>query len=245
MTAQADGRDGMPDFSRRADESEWIDDAELSADELARVLRDLARFNAAMLGHWPVLSWLRRAVGNVPPGTPLTLIDVGCGYGDLLRAIRRWARRERRPIRLIGVDVSRETVRIAQSATNSDDEIEFHAADIFGYQEAIPADFVVSSLFTHHLSDSMIVDFLRWMETNARRGWFIYDLQRHRVPFLFIGFVGLITRLHPMVIHDGRISVRRSLTRREWQARIAQAGIELSTVDLRWFMFRFAIGRLK
>jgi hypothetical protein len=48
-----------------------------------------------------------------------------------------------------------------------------------------------------------------------------------------------------MVIHDGRISVARSLTRKEWEARIAEAGIPRSLVDLRWFMFRFVIGRLR
>ncbi len=65
------------------------------------------------------------------------------------------------------------------------------------------------------------------------------------MPYLFIGLMGLVTRLHPMVIHDGRISVTRSLTRREWQARLAEAGVGLNAVDLRWFIFRFAIGRLK
>ena len=38
---------------------------------------------------------------------------------------------------------------------------------------------------------------------------------------------------------------RARSTRAEWQARIAEAGLGLGVVDLRWFMFRFAIGRLK
>jgi hypothetical protein len=41
------------------------------------------------------------------------------------------------------------------------------------------------------------------------------------------------------------VSVARSLTRREWQARLLDAGIPREVVDLRWFMFRFAIGRQK
>jgi len=53
----------------------------------------------------------------------------------------------------------------------------------------------------------------------------IYDLQRHPVPYYFITLMGKLTRLHPMVIHDGRISVARSLTRTEWLARIGEAGI--------------------
>ena len=53
----------------------------------------------------------------------LTLVDVGCGYGDLLRAIRRWARKRGLTIRLIGLDLSPETIRIAQTVTNGADEI--------------------------------------------------------------------------------------------------------------------------
>jgi SAM-dependent methyltransferase len=233
------------DFSRRSGESEWLDDADMQPDELALVLRDLARFNGAMLGHRPVIAWLRRAMRRVPQGETLTLLDVGCGYGDLLRAIRRWSRRAGMPMRLIGLDLSPETIRIAQQATNAEDEIEYRAGDMFEFEPAAPVDFVVSSLTTHHLSDAMIVRFLGWMEANARRGWLIYDLQRHVVPYFFIGLIGKLTRLHPMVIHDGRISVTRSLTRPEWNARIASAGIPSGAVDLRWFMFRFVIGRLR
>jgi hypothetical protein len=83
------------------------------------------------------------------------------------------------------------------------------------------------------------------MEETARKGWLIYDLQRHPVPYYFIALMGKLTRLHPMVIHDGRISVARSLTRTEWLARIGEAGIARDAVRLRWFLFRFAIGRLR
>jgi SAM-dependent methyltransferase len=234
-----------PDFSRRSGEAEWLDNAELQPEELARVLHDLARFNGAMFGHWSVLNWLRRALRDVPKGEPLTLLDVGCGYGDLLRAIRRWARKRELPLRLIGIDLSRETVRIAQGATAADDEIEYHAADVFDFQPGRPVDLVVSSLLTHHFGDAMLVAFLRWMEASARKGWFIYDLQRHPVPYYFIGLMRFVTRLHPMVIHDGRISVARSLTRAEWEDRIARAGVARNAVTLRWFLFRFAIGRLR
>jgi SAM-dependent methyltransferase len=233
------------DFSRRSAESEWLDDAELKPQELSLVLRDLATFNGAMLGHWPVLSWLRRATRGVDRSQAVTVLDAGCGYGDLLRAMRRWSRRTSVPLRLIGLDLNRETIRIARDATDPDDRIEYEAADIFAYKPEAPVDIVVNSLLMHHLSDPMIVEFLRWMDAQARRGWLIYDLQRHVVPYAFIGLMGKLTRLHPMVIHDGRISVARSLTRREWEARIAEAGIPRSVVDLRWFMFRFVIGRLR
>ena len=83
------------------------------------------------------------------------------------------------------------------------------------------------------------------MEATARKGWLIYDLQRHAVPYYFIGLMGKLTSLHRAVIHDGRISVARSLTRAEWWRQILAAGIAGNAVKLRWFLFRFLIGRLR
>jgi SAM-dependent methyltransferase len=245
MSTFTEMQDAAPDLSRRSAETEWLDSADASPEELALVLRDLARFNGAMLGHRPVISWLRGAIRDTPKQTVLTLVDVGCGYGDLLRAVRRWARKRGLTIRLIGLDLNRDTTRIAQAATDPADEIDYQVMDIFDFAPTVPIDFVVSSLLTHHMSDELIVKFLRWMEQTARQGWMIYDLQRHPVPFHFIGLMGKLTRLHPVVIHDGRISVARSLTRTEWLARVSDAGITREAVRLRWFLFRFAIGRLR
>ena len=232
------------DSARRSAQSEILD-GRVETGELAKILADLARFNGAMLGHRPVLRWLDRAVRNIPADRPLTLLDIGCGYGDLLRAVRRWAQLRGRPMTLIGVDLSPQVIGIAHAATDAIDAIDYHAADIFDFAPAGPIDFVTTSLVAHHLSDEMIVRFLRWMETHAGKGWVIYDLQRSRVPFYFIALAGVLLRLHAVVTYDGRISVARSLTRHEWERAIAQAGIPPQAIDLRWFMFRFAIGRLK
>lgn len=230
--------------SRRSAQTEVLDDP-ISTAALAPILRDLARFNGIMQGHRPVLHWLERATRNIPPDRPLVILDIGCGYGDLLRAIRQWASKRSQAVRLIGIDLSDQVIEVARSVTPQDQAIEYHVADIFEFTPSHPIDFVVTSLVTHHLSDAMIERFLRWMEGNARRGWVIYDLQRSIVPFYFIALAGLLLRLHPVVVYDGRISVARSLTKVEWEARLRAAGISREAVDLRWFMFRFAIGRLK
>lgn len=230
--------------SQRSAQAEILDGPVATA-ELTRILRDLARFNGVMQGHRPVLQWLERAVKDLPLNRPLTLLDIGCGYGDLLRAIRSWAKRRGRSLRLIGIDLSPQVIDVARSVTSAAEHIDYHAADVFAFAPPEPIDFAVTSLVAHHLTDEMIVRFLRWMETMAARGWMIYDLQRSVVPFYFIGLAGPVLRLHPVVTYDGRVSVARSLTRREWEARLADAGIPRDIVELRWFMFRFAIGRLK
>ena len=232
------------DAAHRSGQTEILD-RPVEAAELAKILRDLARFNGAMMGHWPVLRWLNRATRNVPVDQPLTFVDVGCGYGDLLRAVRRWARKQGRPMKLIGIDLSPQVIEIARGVTDASENIQYQVADILTYKAAVPIDFVATSLVTHHLSDGMIVKFLRWMEASARRGWVIYDLQRSMVPFYFIKLAGWLMQLHKVVVYDGRVSVARSLTREEWESLLASARIPRTAVKIRWFMFRFAIGRLR
>lgn len=233
------------DLSVRSDQAEWLDDPDVLPADLAAALVDLDRFNRAMLGHWPILRWLARATRNVPKNRPVAILDVGCGSGDLLRAIRRWATREGRAATLVGIDLNPDAVAIARAATPESDGIAFTSADLFDYRPPAPVDLIVSSLVAHHLTDRGIVDFLAWMEATAQGGWLVSDLQRSVVPYAFIGLMGKLTRLHPTVIHDGRISVARSLTRAEWRARIAEAGLPAERVTIRWMLYRFLIGRLR
>jgi 2-polyprenyl-3-methyl-5-hydroxy-6-metoxy-1,4-benzoquinol methylase len=233
------------DLTHRSKQVEWLDGNNIDPIELEDVLRDLARFNKSFLGHYPVLEWLSRATADVATGVPLTIIDVGCGYGDLLRAIRCWSRRRNLNLTLRGIDLNPETVRIAKAATDPADQIEFKVMNIFELPQMEQFDFIVSSLVAHHLTDQEIVEFLTLMEKRAHRGWFIYDLQRHHFLYRFIGLVGRFFRLHPMVIKDGQLSVSRSLTRGEWRERIAAANIPPSDLSIRWFMFRHSIERLQ
>ncbi|MET0707425.1 MAG: hypothetical protein ABWY82_11380, partial [Tardiphaga sp.] len=59
------------DLSRRSTEAEWLDTADTSPQELEAVLRDLARFNGAMLGRQAVINWLDAAVARIPQRTQL------------------------------------------------------------------------------------------------------------------------------------------------------------------------------
>src|SRR5215469_546556 len=124
------------DLTHRRHEAEWLDGANIDPRELEEVLRGLAKFNGAFLGHYPILRCLRRAIKSTPRGTSLTVFDVGCGYGDLLRAIRRLPRRYSAELNLVGIDSNPETIRIARAATNPADWEERIAAAGISPKEA-------------------------------------------------------------------------------------------------------------
>jgi SAM-dependent methyltransferase len=233
------------DFRRRSHEQEWLDRDDIDPADLRAVLRDLARFNTAFFGHSPILKWLARVLGRDRNGSGPTILDVGCGYGDLLRAIRRWSNKRSLKPTLLGVDLNPETIRIAREATDQADQIDFAVMDAFDLPPGRRFDIIVSSLVAHHLSDEKLRDFLVLLERSSTQGWLIYDLQRHRILYEVIGATSRLAGLHPMVTKDGQISVMRSLTRKEWMDRLAAAGIALSNVKIRWFLFRFVIERRK
>ena len=91
MNTLARTKEAPRDLSRRSAESEWLDGADASPNELALVLRDLARFNGAMLGHWPVIDWLRRATKDAPKETALTAGDPALGAQARLDDQAHWA----------------------------------------------------------------------------------------------------------------------------------------------------------
>ena len=143
-------------------------------------LRDLARVNTVTLTHRPILAWLRRASTDL---ASFSLLDVGCGGGDALRRIHRQAIAWGRQPDLTGLDLHPWSIRAAQEATSGAQPIRYVNADVFTFAPDKPFDFIVSSQFTHHLTDDEIVRFIRWMDANARRGWFTADLRRHPFPF--------------------------------------------------------------
>jgi SAM-dependent methyltransferase len=220
-----------PDFSRRAQLAERMDEPS-SREELRGCLEDLARVNRWLLGWRPVTSWLDSL--ELPAwDRPIRVLDVGCGYGDLLRRIEHWAITRGVAVELTGIDLNGVTVEIAEEASSGASSIEWVEADVFAYKPPRPFDLIISSLFTHHLSDRDVVRFLVWMEKQAAKGWLVNDLVRHPVPYHLFRVLATAGRLHPFVRHDGPVSIARAFVPAEWRSLCAAAGLAERDVVLR------------
>src|SRR5665213_227413 len=135
-----------------------------------------------LLGYRPTLAGLEGFRVNAG-SEPVRILDVGCGYGDSLRCIERWARQRHIAVELTGLDLNADATAIAAEASGEESGIRWVTADVFSYAIPKPAHLVMSSLFTHHLHDDDVVRFLQWMERNTLRGWFINDLSRAPMPY--------------------------------------------------------------
>ncbi len=233
------------DLSHRVepeDLPEWMDEP-CSYDDYRACLLDLEKVNRLTLAYRPTLRWLDALVAGGPK-TPLRVVDVGCGGGDMLRRIERWAGQRGVAVHLVGIDLNPYAARLARELAQDGSSIEWITGDAFGHQGRV--DVVLSSLFTHHLGHNEIVGFLAWMESVAERGWFVNDLCRERVPYTLFGWLARAMRWHRFVQHDGPVSFRRSLREEDWLQAIAAAGIAKDQVTLtRWTPGRLCLGRSK
>ncbi|WP_207480863.1 methyltransferase domain-containing protein [Arenibaculum pallidiluteum] len=239
---------GPLDLSRRAHTPELMDTQAVDYAAFRRCLRHLSALNLTTFAYHPTLAWLDRLAERRSAAgqhAPLHIVDAGCGYGDGLRRIAAWARRRGVAVHLTGVDLNPWSARAAAEATPPGMGIRWETADIFAFRPDRPIDVVVSALFAHHLDEARLPRFLRWMEETARAGWFVNDLHRHAVPLAFTRAVGLLPGIDPMVAHDGPVSVTRAFTRADWAAVLAEAGIPPDAVTVRWFLFRWGVGRLR
>jgi SAM-dependent methyltransferase len=238
----------MPDFSRRTLIPELMDAEDVDFSDYVACLRDLRTVNRWTFAYRPTLSYLTRFVasGRSPNDRPIVILDVGCGYGDMLRRIDRWAARGGLAVELIGLDRDPRASRAAREATLVDRPIKWITGDCFSYRPTGSLDLIVSSLFGHHLDDGELVRFLAWMESAAALGWFVNDLHRHVVAYYGFSALARIAGWHRFVRHDGPVSIARAFVADDWRRYLAAAGIPIDAVAIEWRMpFRLCVERAK
>ena len=238
----------MPDFSKRDTTPELMDTEVISYEELRGVLRELAQANELSFAYRPTLAFFKRLAreGLLPRDRPVVVIDAASGYGDMSRKVDRWADRHGFNLEFIGVDLNPWAAHAAAEATAAGRPLHWVTANLFDFRPEGGADIIMSSLFTHHLPDPMLVRFIRWMEENARIGWFINDIERHPLPYHFLKFAFWATRRHRFMRHDGPVSVASAFKRQDWVRLLHEAGLRESAARIEeWMPFRLCVSRVK
>lgn len=199
---------------------EEMDAAELPPERYARVLADLSRINGLTMAPRPTLAFLDRVRARGVEARPLRILDVGFGAGDMLARIARWGDKRGVALELVGVDLNRKSEAVAAMRLGA------RARLITGDYRALAGqgwDIILSSLVTHHMTPAQRAEFLRFMDSEAARGWLVNDLHRQRLPFAGYPLLATLARVDPIVCRDGQLSVGRSFRRSEWRAMLADA----------------------
>lgn len=199
-------------------------------------MQELDFINTWLGGHHITLAGVKKLAGD---HKILKVCEIGCGGGDNLAAIGRWAARKKIEVSYIGIDINPACIAVAKerlSAANA----ALITADYRDVQFDQSPDIIFSSLFCHHFTNEELVKQLQWMQQQARLGFFINDLHRHPAAYYSIKWLTAIFSGSYLVKNDAPLSVLRGFSRSEWLALLNSAGI--NNFSLRWkWAFRWLI----
>ncbi len=229
----------------RSTEEEIMDNLSMEGEMLRKALDNIAAINKRLGGNQATISGLKTLLKTESKDAVITLVDMGCGSGDMLRAVADYGRRNNFIFKLIGIDANEFTVNYARKLSENYPEISYIKMDILGDEfSGITFDIAITTLFLHHFTNQQIEDLLISIVKNVRIGIVVNDLHRSSVAYyLFKGLSFFIN--NSMVKKDGAISVLRGFKKNELNAISKKLKDSVSTIHWKWaFRYQWIIKKV-
>ena len=227
-------------FTQRSHRLEHIDTGNYTADEYEDCIGELQLVNRWIGDAHSLKATVLREV-EVQRLKSFSMLDIGAGSGELLRVAARWARQTHRKLRAVGLDMNERMTESIVEESERFDEISSVRGDALKLPFAdAEFDYVICSLFTHHLLDEQVVQVLGEMSRVAKRRIFVIDLHRHPVAYLLYTTVGKIILHNRLVRHDGALSILRGFKSDELLELAQRAGLRDIWIE-RHFPYRLVL----
>ncbi len=229
----------------RSTEQEIMDDLDMEGEMLRKTLDQIAAINKRLGGNKATINGIHTLLKNEPKATVISIIDLGCGSGDMLRAVADYGRKNNFVFKLIGIDANEYTVNYARKLSANYPEISYLKMDVFSDDfSGIPFDIAISTLFLHHFTAQEIDRLLIPIVNSVRIGVVINDLHRSRIAYYLFRAISFFIS-NPMVKKDGAISVLRGFRKKELIAISKKLKNSVSSVRWKWaFRYQWIIKKL-
>ena len=229
----------MSSLKKRSYQKELLDGDDIPFEAIKRNMQELYFINERLGGHSITVSGVSQLLKNANDNKPLYIVEIGCGGGDNLRVIKRWAENRGLAVSLKGIDINAKCISFAENL-EANKGIQFLCSDYKDVDLSVVPDIIFSALFCHHFTDEELVKMLQWMQINSRIGFFINDLHRHLIAYYAIKLLTQVFSKSYLVKNDAPLSVRRGFTENEWTHLFLAAGISNFSCQWKW-AFRWLI----
>lgn len=224
-------------FQHRTDKNEIMDDFELKGRELEVVLKDLNNVNKRLGGYKITIDGIKKLLPNTED--TIKIADVGCGSGENLRQIAKWAKQENVSVELIGIDANLNTIKLAESLSTDFENIRFIQQNVFDEEfNQNQFDIICLSLTLHHFKDKDIHQLLPILYQNSNFGVVINDLHRHWLAYFLFYLYSKLLMSSKIAQHDGKVSILRGFKKNELAKYSTLVKSENQFLQWRW-AFRY------
>jgi len=204
-------------------------------------MQELDFINTWLGGHDITIKGFRTLAGS---RKKISVCEIGCGGGDNLKAIFRWAKKKGIDLEIIGIDIKTACIDFAKENCAEITNASWICSDYTLAQLPVKPDIVFSSLFCHHFDDDGVKLIFQWMNQNSKLGFFINDLQRHPLAYYSIKFLSAIFSRSYMVKNDAPLSVLRGFSKAELNDMIKDSltDIKIVSYSINWqWAFRWLL----
>jgi SAM-dependent methyltransferase len=207
-------------------------------------LRHIESVNRYLGGHRAVRSAL---TGLLEGSSARSILDVGCGGGDIPRMIAKHAAERRLAVHIIAADRHDQIVRIARSRSVGQPgsaNMQFTRCNALALPFADRSvDIALMSLTLHHFDGEVRLAVLRELARVARLAVIINELERCWPNYLGARFLAAtVWRGNTLSRHDGPVSVLRAFTPAELRVDLRAAGLHDVRVERRFFYRLIGVG---
>lgn len=229
----------MVSFKTRSGQPEMMDDPDIPVQLLHKNLGELDILNRYLGGHSISIDGIKRLMTDRQK--IYHIVDLGCGSGDVLKYIARWARTKKFQVKLTGIDRNPDAIKYLNKNCSGYPEITGVASDYKEFLETgTKIDIVHSALFCHHLNNRELLELFRYSKKYISDGFVINDLQRSSIAYYSVWFLTRLLRGSALSKHDGPVSVLSAFTRPELVNLMKAAGFEEISIQWRW-AFRYLV----
>jgi 2-polyprenyl-3-methyl-5-hydroxy-6-metoxy-1,4-benzoquinol methylase len=221
----------------RTDKEEIMDDFSIGGDLLRDTLDKLENINRWLGGNKVTVKGLKLLLKNHSKDQEITIVDIGCGHGDILRDVAKFGRKHNYKFKLIGIDANPTAIEYANELSVEYPELSFENQDIFSNEfKKRTFDVVLATLFLHHFKEDQLVSFLDNTLKQTKGGIVVNDLHRHKLAYYLFLLVSVFMS-NKMIIEDGLTSVLRGFKRKDLISISEKININ-SQISWKW-AFRF------
>jgi len=227
----------------RTDTPEIMDDFTLEGEVLREALDKIAKINQFLGGNSLTLNGVKELILTVPKSRLITIVDVGCGNGDLLRVLSNYGKENNYSFSLIGIDANAFTVNHAKKLSESYSNINFQCEDIFEFDfSQLKCDIILCTLTLHHFKNEEIESLLTTFYANSNLGIVINDLHRSSLAYRLFQIICFLFQLNSMSREDGLTSILRGFKKEELELFSKKLGFKKYIIKWKWaFRYKWII----
>lgn len=202
---------------------EWMDRDDCDRELLFNTYDQFDRINKLLSG-WDRIynSYIKPHIqkSEANPDQPFTILDIGCGGGDIIRYLNDLCTNDGFHVLFTGIDPDTRALDYSNQSSQPHNINFFSERSDELVNENRTFDIVISNHLMHHLSSGELTFICNDASSLAKIGVIFSDIERSDIGYLAFQTVAPLLFRNSYIVKDGLTSIKKSYRKSELQSQL-------------------------